>query len=123
MATATTSTSSSSDKITAVSSGIQVHTSFPVARIKRIMQADEDVGKVALATPPAVSKSLEYFIISLVMKGAEEAKKQGTKKITATHLKKALLEDPQYDFLNDICETTADECAKKPRGKKGEPED
>lgn len=31
--------------------GIEVKTKFPTARIKRIMQADEDVGKVAQVTP------------------------------------------------------------------------
>ena len=36
--------------------GIEIKTKFPVARIKRIMQADEDVGKVAQATPTAVCK-------------------------------------------------------------------
>lgn len=30
---------------------------FPVARIKKIMQADEDVGKVAQATPVVVCES------------------------------------------------------------------
>jgi Dr1-associated corepressor len=34
--------------------GIEVKTKFPVARIKRIMQADEEVGKVAQVTPVAV---------------------------------------------------------------------
>ena len=33
---------------------IDVKTKFPVARIKRIMQADEDVGKVSQVTPIAV---------------------------------------------------------------------
>lgn len=33
---------------------VEVKTKFPVARIKRIMQADEDVGKVAQVTPIAV---------------------------------------------------------------------
>ena len=37
--------------------GIEVKTKFPVARIKRIMQADEDVGKVAQVTPVAVGES------------------------------------------------------------------
>ena len=37
-----------------VEEGIEVRTKFPVARIKRIMQADEDVGKVAQVTPTAV---------------------------------------------------------------------
>jgi Dr1-associated corepressor len=36
---------------------IDVKTKFPVARIKRIMQADEDVGKVAQVTPVIVCKS------------------------------------------------------------------
>ena len=36
------------------SAAIEVKTKFPVARIKRIMQADEDVGKVAQVTPIAV---------------------------------------------------------------------
>ena len=39
-----------------VEEGIRVATKFPVARIKRIMQADEDVGKVAQVTPTAVCK-------------------------------------------------------------------
>lgn len=41
--------------------GIDIKTKFPVARIKRIMQADEDVGKVAQATPTAVCKSICCF--------------------------------------------------------------
>ena len=41
-----------------VEEGIEVKTKFPVARIKRIMQADEDVGKVAQVTPTAVCKFL-----------------------------------------------------------------
>lgn len=39
-----------------IEEGIDVKTKFPVARIKRIMQADEDVGKVAQVTPTAVCK-------------------------------------------------------------------
>lgn len=43
---------------TGPSLGIDIKTKFPVARIKRIMQADEDVGKVAQATPTAVCELL-----------------------------------------------------------------
>lgn len=39
-----------------VEEGIELKTKFPVARIKRIMQADEDIGKVAQVTPTAVCK-------------------------------------------------------------------
>lgn len=37
--------------------GVEVKTKFPTARIKRIMQADEDVGKVAQVTPVVMGKS------------------------------------------------------------------
>jgi len=40
---------------------VHIKTKFPVARIKRIMQADEDVGKVAQVTPVIVCKL--YFLI------------------------------------------------------------
>lgn len=36
---------------------INIKAHFPVARIKRIMQADDDVGKVAQVTPVVVCKS------------------------------------------------------------------
>jgi Dr1-associated corepressor len=41
--------------------GIDVKTKFPVARIKRIMQADEEVGKVAQVTPIAVCTCVTYL--------------------------------------------------------------
>ena len=44
-----------------VEEGIEVKTKFPVARIKRIMQADEDVGKVAQVTPTAVCKFAHHL--------------------------------------------------------------
>ena len=98
-------------------SQIEVKTKFPVARIKRIMQTDEDIGKVAQATPTAVAKALELFMIDLVTKGAKNAKEQNSKRVTAAHLKNSLLADSQYDFLNEICENVADENVKKPRAK------
>ena len=45
-----------------VEEGIEVKTKFPVARIKRIMQADEDVGKVAQVTPTAVCELFPRYL-------------------------------------------------------------
>ncbi|KAG9237157.1 putative DNA polymerase epsilon subunit C [Amylocarpus encephaloides] len=83
-------------------SNIEIKTKFPVARIKRIMQADEEVGKVAQVTPVAVSKALELFMISLVSSAAEKAKEKGGKRVTAQHLKQVVTEGDQFDFLVDI---------------------
>ncbi|RDW90274.1 negative cofactor 2 transcription regulator complex subunit BUR6 [Aspergillus mulundensis] len=96
--------------------GIEVKTKFPVARIKRIMQADEDVGKVAQVTPIAVSKALELFMISLVTKAAKEAKDRNSKRVTASHLKQAVAKDEVLDFLADIIAKVPDQ----PAGRKHE---
>jgi len=87
---------------------IEVKTKFPVARIKRIMQADDDVGKVAQVTPVVVSKALELFMISLVTKAASEARARSSKRVTSAHLKQAVTKDEQFDFLSEIVSKVAD---------------
>ncbi|CAM1502920.1 Fc.00g076960.m01.CDS01 [Cosmosporella sp. VM-42] len=79
-----------------------VKTKFPTARIKRIMQADEEVGKVAQQTPIAVGKALEMFMIQMVSKSAEVAKEKGSKRVTASMLKQVVETDDQWDFLREI---------------------
>lgn len=81
---------------------IEIKTKFPVARIKRIMQADEEVGKVAQVTPVAVNKALELFMIQLVTGAAAIAKEKGGKRVTAQHLKQVVESDQQFDFLQEI---------------------
>ena len=81
---------------------VDIRTKFPVARIKRIMQADEEVGKVAQVTPVAVNKALELFMTALVLGAAEKAREKGGKRITAGHLKSVVEADEQFDFLTEI---------------------
>jgi hypothetical protein len=77
---------------------------FPASRIKRIIQADEDVGKVAQATPIAVcalcsilctlsaklnlitAKAVELFIAELTQAAAGEARTAGSKKLAVHHM-------------------------------------
>ncbi|KAH8673913.1 hypothetical protein BX600DRAFT_509137 [Xylariales sp. PMI_506] len=79
-----------------------VKTKFPTARIKRIMQADEEVGKVAQQTPIAVGKALELFMVQIVSKSADVAKEKNSKRISAQMLKQAVESNQQWDFLQDI---------------------
>ena len=79
-----------------------VRTKFPTARIKRIMQADEEVGKVAQQTPIAVGKALEMFMMNLVTKSADLAQEKGSKRVTANNLKQVVETDDQWDFLREI---------------------
>ncbi|ORY69869.1 histone-fold-containing protein, partial [Pseudomassariella vexata] len=86
-----------------------VKTKFPTARIKRIMQADEEVGKVAQQTPIAVGKALELFMVQIVEKSAEVAKDKNSKRITAPMLKQAIDSNPQWDFLQEIVSKVGEE--------------
>ncbi|KAF9131808.1 DR1-associated protein 1 (negative cofactor 2 alpha) [Mortierella sp. 14UC] len=96
-------------------------TRFPVARIKKIMQMDEDVGKVAQATPILISKALELFMQSLIDEACVETRSKNAKRLTAAHLKKTILEKDQFDFLRDIVENVADPQGESGTGQKGGP--
>ena len=104
--------------------GVTLKTSFPVARIKRIMQADEDIGKVAQVTPHVVSRALELFMIKLISAAADEARGgpagagKGPKRVLAQHMKKAVTAEPKFDFLADIMGKVPDApTGKAPSGK------
>ncbi|KAK4273965.1 hypothetical protein QN277_017262 [Acacia crassicarpa] len=64
----------------------KLDTCFPASRIKKIMQADEDVGKIALAVPVLVSKALELFLQDLCDRTYEVTLQRGAKTMSALHL-------------------------------------
>ncbi|KAF9072426.1 histone-fold-containing protein, partial [Rhodocollybia butyracea] len=86
-------------------------TKFPVARIKKIMQKDDDVGKVAQATPVVISKALELFLALLVEKSGDVTIARGSKKVEAYHLKHAVETTDTFDFLKEIVESVPDPSA------------
>ena len=94
--------------------GVTLRTSFPVARIKRLMQADEDIGKVAQVTPHAVSRALELFMIKLISTSAQTAAGggagggKGPRKVLAQHMKRAIQADDTFDFLGEIAQKVPD---------------
>ena len=57
------------------------------ARIKRMMQRDDDVGKIAGPAPVVMSKALELFVAQLVRVCADVATLHGAKTVTGSHLK------------------------------------
>ncbi|GAA6064195.1 hypothetical protein JCM10212_003722 [Sporobolomyces blumeae] len=81
---------------------------FPLARIKKMIQADEDVGKVAQATPILVSKALELFLASLVEATVKDAQARGSQKLTPYGLKRAINQTPTLDFCSDLVESVPD---------------
>ncbi|CAH3016331.1 unnamed protein product [Porites evermanni] len=81
---------------------------FPPARIKKIMQTDEDVGKVAAAVPVIISKALEMFVQSLVERASEYTRARNAKTMTTQHLKRCITSENQFDFLKDLVANVPD---------------
>ncbi|EGD81611.1 hypothetical protein PTSG_02327 [Salpingoeca rosetta] len=73
---------------------------FPASRIKKIMQTDEDVGKVSTGTPVVISAVLEAFITDLL--DQTTTTHPDSKTIGASHLKEAVDANPKFDFLKDV---------------------
>ncbi|KAL1408739.1 hypothetical protein Q8F55_005552 [Vanrija albida] len=78
------------------------------ARIKKIMQMDEEVGKLASATPVMISKSLECFLQLLIDETAKESRERGSRKMVPYHLKAMIDKSDQFDFLRELVEGVPD---------------
>lgn len=82
----------------------QMKTHFPSARIKKLLQSDEDIGKVAQATPLVVGRAVELFMCALVEKTLEQGTGQGSKKVPVSVLKSVIDNNEEFDFLLDVCD-------------------
>ncbi|KIM64392.1 hypothetical protein SCLCIDRAFT_1213224 [Scleroderma citrinum Foug A] len=75
------------------------------------MQKDEEVGKVAQATPIVISKALELFLAMIVEESSKVTVQRGAKKVEAYHLKHAVETTEMFDFLKEIVEAVPDPSA------------
>eukprot|EP00092_Neocalanus_flemingeri_P019237 GFUD01020839.1.p1 GENE.GFUD01020839.1~~GFUD01020839.1.p1 ORF type:complete len:225 (+),score=83.36 GFUD01020839.1:65-739(+) len=89
---------------------------FPPSHIKRMMQQDEDIGKVAQAVPAMLARALELFSSMLVQQAGTVTKERNAKTLTQEHVVVAIKEDSRLDFLLHLVEGMGGER----RQKKGE---
>ncbi|CRK92630.1 CLUMA_CG006164, isoform A [Clunio marinus] len=81
---------------------------FPAGRIKRIMQADEEVGKIAQAVPVIISRTLELFVESLLTKSSSITSSRNAKTLSPSHLKQCIMSEQRFDFLKDLVKSVPD---------------
>ncbi|KAG5672251.1 hypothetical protein PVAND_002393 [Polypedilum vanderplanki] len=81
---------------------------FPQGRIKRIMQADEEVGKIAHAVPVIISRTLELFVENLLTKSSQITLSRNAKTLSPTHLKQCIMSESRFDFLKDLVKNVPD---------------
>lgn len=81
---------------------------FPAGRIKKIMQMDDDVGKIAHAVPVIISRSVELFVNSLLQQTADITRERNAKTLSLTHTKLCILKEQKFDFLKDLVKDIED---------------
>lgn len=81
---------------------------FPAGRIKKIMQTDEEVGKVAQAVPIIISRTLELFVESLLSKAMQVTTTRNAKTLSPSHVKQCILAESRFDFLRDLVKNIPD---------------
>lgn len=81
---------------------------FPAGRIKKIMQTDEEVGKVAQAVPIIISRTLELFVHSLLTKTMQITSAKNAKTLSPSHMKQCILSESRFDFLKDLVKNLPD---------------
>ncbi|BES88696.1 protein 1 (negative cofactor 2 alpha) [Nesidiocoris tenuis] len=75
---------------------------FPAGRIKKIMQTDDEVGKVAQAVPVIISRTLEMFVKSLITKTMAITTMKNARTLSPHHMKQCILSEKRFDFLKDL---------------------
>ncbi|XP_015233949.1 PREDICTED: dr1-associated corepressor-like [Cyprinodon variegatus] len=86
---------------------------FPPGRIKKIMQRDTEVGRIAMAVPVIISRALEMFLKSFLTKTCliTEAKRSNT--VSVAHMKQCIESEKLFHFLKDLAEGTTSTATQK----------
>lgn len=85
-------------------------TRFPLSRIKKIIQQNEDVGKAAVTVPVVLSKAIELFFEKMIQDMVTNADKRKSKKIQLQDFKDVIEEKEQiYGFLKTLLEVNVDD--------------
>ncbi|CAL8079501.1 unnamed protein product [Calicophoron daubneyi] len=75
---------------------------FPTTRIKKIMQLDEDIGKLTATVPPVVSRSLELFMEQLITRAYQVTTERNSKTISPSSIKYVIEHDSEFGFLHNL---------------------
>uniref|UniRef100_A0A3Q1HXA4 Dr1-associated corepressor-like n=1 Tax=Acanthochromis polyacanthus TaxID=80966 RepID=A0A3Q1HXA4_9TELE len=82
-------------------------------RIKKIMQKDTEVGRIAMAVPVIISRALEMFLKSLLTKTCLITQSKLSAVVSVAHMKQCIESEKLFHFLKDLAERTSTTAAQK----------
>ncbi|XP_055027825.1 uncharacterized protein [Misgurnus anguillicaudatus] len=88
-------------------------------RIKKIMQKDTEVGRIATAVPVIISKALEIFLKSLITMTSKITQSRNSRVMSINHMKQCIHSEKLFDFLKDLADqaSAASTSESKTKGK------
>merc|ERR1712130_424725 len=81
---------------------------FPPVRIKKIMQSDEEIGKVAAAVPVLISRAIELFMVRLLRDAEKQIQQRNARTLTPQHIKQAIMSHECMSFLTGLVQNIPD---------------
>ncbi|TRY57904.1 hypothetical protein DNTS_014420 [Danionella cerebrum] len=77
---------------------------FPPGRVKKIMQKDSEVGRIAAAVPVIISKALEMFLRTLLTMTCKITQSRNSAVMSINHMKQCIHSEKLFDFLKDLAD-------------------
>ena len=89
--------------------GKRVGEKLPLQRIKKLMQANKEIGKIQRTTPYFMAMALEAFVQEITEKSAELSEQNQDTKILPSHIKEIILRNPDsFGFLKGLVSSVPD---------------
>ncbi|KAG7510265.1 dr1-associated corepressor-like isoform X1 [Solea senegalensis] len=86
---------------------------FPPSRIKKIMQKDTEVGRIAMAVPVIISRALEMFLKSLLTKTCVITQSKLSTVMSVAHMKQCIESEKLFYFLKELTERATTTAAQR----------
>merc|ERR1712168_1314760 len=86
---------------------------FSHAQIKKIMQVDENIGKIAQSSPVVVAKAVEEFLLDLMENSLKIAENYNSNNINPCHIKNTIQSCPELASIFGHLVENLPECKMK----------
>lgn len=71
-------------------------------RIKKVMQSDEEIGRMVASVPVAIGRAMEHFAEKFLQAAAQATQLSNSRTLTPSHMKQAMMANRHFHFLADI---------------------
>ncbi|PAV62926.1 hypothetical protein WR25_26757 [Diploscapter pachys] len=76
-------------------------------RIKKVMQSDEEIGRMVASVPVSIGRAMEHFAEQFLKAAAAATQLTNSRTLTPMHMKMAMLATPHFAFLEPILKDIA----------------